>query len=54
MTEKFSAVGQTLGYLYQLRLALLLFLESDRKQDLAIESLDDIQFEENGEARELV
>ncbi|RYZ72843.1 MAG: hypothetical protein EOP09_02630, partial [Proteobacteria bacterium] len=54
MSEKFAATAPTLGYLFQIRLALLFLLRSDRDRDLAIEALDDIQFEKNGSSRELI
>ncbi|MCB0213442.1 MAG: hypothetical protein KDJ52_29130 [Anaerolineae bacterium] len=50
----FSAGPQALGYLYQIRYALYLILNSPEELELSIESLDDIVFEENGSPQELL
>ena len=55
--SKFSAAGSLLGYLYQCRTALLVTLERIRVNpvlDVLIEALDDVHFEENGLAVELI
>ena len=49
------ATGQMLGYLYQVRLALLLLLESDFSDgQISIEKIDDIAFEESGTSKEKI
>ena len=53
MTE-FSAAPQALGYLYQIRYALYLILTRREEQELSIESLDDITFDDTDNAKELV
>ena len=53
----YSATGSVLGYLYQVRLALLLFLQrfrGDRQTDISIERYDDIAFEKQGSAVDLL
>ena len=44
--EKYNATGPTLGYLYQIRLALLWALRQARKSDfvVSVETLDDVSF----------
>lgn len=44
--EKYNAAGPTLGYLYQIRLALLWALRQAKKSDfvVAVEALDDVSF----------
>ncbi len=54
MTTKFSARDQTLGYLFQARYALYLTLSRSEEHELLLESLDDIEFEEQGTPRELL
>ena len=59
MPGQFSAQAQdqALGYLYQVRYALLLFLKAgidDPEAQISIEALDDIAFEKNGTAAELI
>ncbi|WP_147469519.1 ABC-three component system protein [Corallococcus sp. AB045] len=53
MTTDFSAAGSSLGYLYQLRYALLVLLERAVEGSLALESLDDVTFEVSGGKTEL-
>jgi hypothetical protein len=59
MSSQFSASEQLTGYLYQIRYALLVFLRRIREEadvtniELSIEKLDDVAFEQNGEAIEL-
>jgi hypothetical protein len=50
----FSAADQNLGYLFQARMALLLALEGDEDAALMLEGLDDITFENAGNARALL
>lgn len=53
----FSAFGSVLGYLYQCRLALLLFLQrwkTNPDTDAAIEKFDDVSFEACGDPRERI
>lgn len=55
--DQFSAVDSALGYLYQVRCALLLSLRRLKTEpvfDASIETLDDITFESNGTAQELL
>ncbi|KAF0821636.1 ABC-three component system protein [Cytobacillus firmus] len=55
MKNKFSAHAQALGYLYQVRYALLLLLRpKDYNSQIFIEKLDDISFEQNGSPAELI
>lgn len=52
-----SAASSALGYLYQVRYALLEALRRLRKEQeflVSIETLDDVVFEEAGEAPELL
>ena len=54
---RFSASGSMLGYLYQCRLALLTALErikANPNLEISVETLDDVQFEENGAPLELL
>lgn len=56
-TDQFSAVDSALGYLYQVRCALLWSLRRLKTEpvfDASIETLDDITFESNGTAQELL
>ena len=48
MNTDFSAGEQALGYLYQTRCALWLLLTGSEEQELILETLDDIVFEEEG------
>jgi hypothetical protein len=53
----FSATDAALGYLYQIRLALLLSLQRLSKDEVFaayIETLDDVVFEDDGSALELL
>lgn len=55
--DQFSAVDSALGYLYQVRCALLWSLRRLKIEpvfDASIETLDDITFESNGTAQELL
>lgn len=55
MTSKFSAHAQALGYLYQVRYALLLLLKpEDYDSQIYIEKLDDIEFDQDGTPSELI
>jgi hypothetical protein len=57
MTEQFSAQDSALGYLYQIRYALLFLLEAredGHEFELAIENLDDIDIKKNGNEFKLV
>ena len=54
MVQDFSAGAQALGYFYQARFALLLLLNATEEQQLVLETLDDIVFEEQGTAKELL
>lgn len=52
MNEQFSAQDSVLGYLYQIRYALLLLLEvgmDDQETEIAIERLDDIDIKRDGD-----
>ncbi|MFC7783309.1 ABC-three component system protein [Rossellomorea sp. GCM10028870] len=55
MSSKFSAGGQAIGYLFQIRCALNLSLKEDNlDKDIAIEQLDDVQFEASGDIKEII
>jgi hypothetical protein len=54
MSSKHSAIPQTLGYLYQVRLALYLLLQERKEDKISIENLDDVSFEYNGNPSELL
>lgn len=57
MSEQFSAADSALGYLYQCRIALLSALQRIRTGDdfnVALETLDDVVFETEGQAPELL
>ena len=54
MAIDFSARHQSLGYLYQARYALYLLLLRNEEQDLILEGLDDVVFEEHGNPQELL
>lgn len=49
-----SAGPQALGYLYQVRYALLVVLSGVEDRAASVESLDDVTFEENGSPAELL
>lgn len=53
MTQ-FSAGSQALGYIYQLRYALYLILTKEDRDGVAIECLDDVVWENNGNLQELL
>ena len=56
-TSQFSAADSALGYLYQVRCALLWSLQRLRNEsafETSIETLDDVTFETDGVARELL
>jgi len=55
--DKFSAAPAAAGYLYQARLALLLcipHLNAGSELEVAVEKLDDISFEQDGEPKQLL
>jgi hypothetical protein len=57
MSSLFSASEHLVGYLYQVRYALLVLLQKikdDPGIELSLERLDDVSFESNGEATELL
>lgn len=54
MYTQFSAAPQALGYLYQVRYALHLILDSREEAELSMESLDDVVFEKDGTPSELL
>jgi hypothetical protein len=54
MCADFSARDPILGYLFQARYALWLLLNGLEEQELILEGLDDIEFEINGTAQELL
>jgi hypothetical protein len=54
MTTDFSAGAQALGYLYQARYALWLLLNREEELELSIEALDDVEFDDKGNPRELL
>ena len=51
---QFSAVPSALGYLYQVRYALLLLIDADADAEITLEKLDDVAFERQGTAEELL
>ncbi|MBT2639448.1 ABC-three component system protein [Bacillus sp. ISL-39] len=53
MTNQFSAGSSAVGYLYQIRYALLMIMKR-HPIDVAIENLDDIEFEKEGTPIELL
>jgi hypothetical protein len=53
-TSDFSARPSALGYFYQVRYALLLLLQSDADAALSLEKLDDVAFEKDGSAQDLL
>jgi len=54
MAADFSARDQTLGYLYQSRYALYLLLKGNEDQEIILEGLDDVVFEDQGNPQELL
>ena len=57
MCSEFSAKASALGYLYQLRYALLLLIKNGRDNptiELSLENLDDIEFEDESTPIELI
>jgi hypothetical protein len=50
----FSAVPSALGYLYQVRYALLLLIDADADAEITLEKLDDVGFERQGTPEELL
>ncbi len=57
MSSLFSASEHLVGYLYQVRYALLVLLQKIKDEpglELSLEKLDDVAFEKNGEAIELL
>ena len=57
MTTPYSAAHSMSGYLYQVRYALLLLLqkmEHEPDAEISLETQDDIAFEKNGDAKELL
>lgn len=57
MSSQFSASEQLVGYLYQIRYALLILLKKIKDEptlELSIERLDDVAFEREGEPVELL
>jgi hypothetical protein len=57
VSDQFSASASALGYLYQVRYSLYLLLRGVREDPncaISVERLDDVAFEENGQAIELI
>lgn len=57
MSNQFSASEHLVGYLYQVRYALLVLLQKIKYEpniELSLEKLDDVAFEQNGEPIELL
>lgn len=57
MSSQFSAPEQLVGYLYQVRYALLVLLQKIKYEpniELSLEKLDDVAFERNGDPIELL
>ena len=52
--SKFTARPAAIGYLYQIRFALLLLLNSNTDNKLSVERFDDISFERNGDPVEII
>ena len=55
--DQFSAADSSLGYLYQIRCALLLSLQRLKEEtsfETSLETLDDVTFENNGTPSELL
>jgi hypothetical protein len=54
-SSDFSAAPSALGYLFQIRYALVLLLRADEPENvISIEKLDDVAFEEDGEPKQLL
>ena len=55
MSNPFSAGASAIGYIYQVRYALyLILMDENIEKDISIERLDDVAFETNGTATELI
>lgn len=54
MTDRFSAVEQLAGYVYQVRYGLLLLLQEEEDREMVLEQLDDVEFGQEGTALELL
>jgi hypothetical protein len=54
MASQFSAAPQSLGYIYQVRFALLALLQAAEDTSVSIETRDDVTFEKNGTPFELL
>lgn len=54
MITDFSAGPQSLGYFYQVRYALFSIINRDEETEISIENLDDVVFEDDGTATELI
>jgi hypothetical protein len=54
LTTQFSAAPQSIGYIYQVRFALLALLQAEEGTDVSIETQDDITFEKYGTPFELL
>jgi hypothetical protein len=52
--SEFSAVPSALGYLYQVRYALLLLIDAEADAEITLEKLDDVAFERTGTPEELL
>ena len=52
--DQFTAASASLGYYYQSRVALLLFLKSSPNSKISLESIDDISFENNDTSLKLI
>ena len=51
----FSAAPSAMGYLFQIRYALLLLLRAKRPESvISIEKSDDVAFDEDGEPKQLL
>ena len=53
-TDKFSAGAQGLGYIYQVRLALLRLLQLPENTAVSLEKDDDLDFVDSGGGKSLV
>ena len=54
LTDKFSAGAQGLGYIYQVRLALLRLLQLPENTAVSLEKDDDLDFVDSGGGKSLV
>jgi hypothetical protein len=54
MASQFSAAPQSLGYIYQVRFALLALLQAEEDTGISIETRDDVTFEKGGTPFELI